>query len=189
MNDPDVYKRLEEIKLIVITEARNRGLPTDGSPIYREVTGMERVYPVDMADFDLLSALIFVNNALDSARVAPDREEYVKAVLLGFDLARLYVASGADKGLGKAAVTGLALQKSGYERARKHHGATSAEDISAWQASMDRVCREKPGLGKQKVWEEVEKLTGSKKETMEKYGVICPIAGKRGPKRKLPPQV
>lgn len=80
--------------------------------------------------------------------------------------------------------TDRARRITGKNRAKAKHGDRS-EEAKDWQVAMNRICKTK-GVTRSRAWAELETETGSKRETMEKYGVICPIKARRGPKRTTP---
>lgn len=95
-----------------------------------------------------------------------------------FQAAQSMVKTRLDPYLAKAYWKREEMKNRGKERAKKKHGQVTNGDRWEWQKVMDRVCK-KPGISKSAAWAEVENEVGSKRETLERHHVVCPIPARK----------
>ena len=181
----------DALKFNLRLELRERNL-APGELILREAPvaepdGRRMYFPADSTDAALLAAWNELEQLEILAEGSGNRQLYRDAAAKGFGLCSLVMQGGGNGVLGEATVSGLKAQRGGYKRAWRMHGVVTSDLIAEWQSEMDRVCSNTHGIGRSAAWDKVEELTGSKRETLERHGVTCPIPGSRGPAKKTPP--
>jgi hypothetical protein len=77
-------------------------------------------------------------------------------------------------------------QELGRARAEARHGRVDYSNIPRWQSIMNNICDSNKGISATKAWSAAEAEAGSKRETMRRHGVTCPIPVRQTKGRSSP---
>ncbi len=131
---------------------------------------------------EIQRALSLFRNARSALECIRDSESVDGARALGDHAGCLLIeatASLLQAGIGvpfaEDMSIGQAKRRAGKALAELKHGVVTDKDKADWQAIMDKVCAENPGISNSAAWAQCETEAIVTREAMERHGITCPI--------------